>query len=445
MEDSGGERGCSQADQLGVGVMGVGGSSASEKPRRGRRGARASVLVGLTAAAALTAPAPLGAQTVAGPSTMAEPCEGSSNPTLYGTNRRMVVTSGGRTLALYDPHGSGQQLTWQDPGGEWKRTTAGTVIDGFFVPTADEALNDRTASIVLARDSGGVEHAWVVYSGYTFTRIATVKLRRLSNLDAPGGPTVGPEVTVEPAGMGNVGVDVAFEGNRATIAWLQRTGDTTYSLVTTWFSDLDGDRPAFHDRSVLFSGSSSTMFPSLAPTPDGMRVLARAGKLRVFSHAVAAPLTQWSMGTAGTTVSGKSRVSAVAFGADILAAVESNTNDHIVKVVRFSSTGSSATTLLTTEIGYADPTIATDGTSAYVVMVKRATQRSVVSRQAVVGQTWSADRVELAATASYGGDYAWPNVIRQTDGYLRFMVDAAKCPTTTQRNAVLAYQRPLSP
>ena len=52
-------------------------------------------------------------------STVAEPCEGSSDPTLYPNNHRLLVTSSGRWLALFDPAGSGLQLAWRDGAGAW--------------------------------------------------------------------------------------------------------------------------------------------------------------------------------------------------------------------------------------------------------------------------------------------------------------------------------------
>ena len=42
-------------------------------------------------------------------------CEGSSNPTFYPNSHRMAVVSP-RVLALYDPHGTGQQLVYRDTG-----------------------------------------------------------------------------------------------------------------------------------------------------------------------------------------------------------------------------------------------------------------------------------------------------------------------------------------
>ncbi|MGI8789775.1 MAG: hypothetical protein ACR2I4_02685, partial [Actinomycetota bacterium] len=72
------------------------------------------------------------------------------------------------------------------------------------------------------------------------------------------------------------------------------------------------------------------------------------------------------------------------------------------------------------------------------VMVNRTTN-SVVSR-ARTGGSWGADVTEVGPAA--GGDYAWPNVLREpVGGYLRILIDGARCPTNTQQNQVLAYSR----
>src|ERR687896_2270031 len=82
-------------------------------------------------------------------------CEGSSNPTFYPNSHRMVVVSP-RVLAVYDVHGTGQQLVYRDSG-PWRTETRGAVTDGYF-PGPQKA--DRTGSIALARDARGNQHAW---------------------------------------------------------------------------------------------------------------------------------------------------------------------------------------------------------------------------------------------------------------------------------------------
>ena len=85
--------------------------------------------------------------------------------------------------------------------------------------------------------------------------------------------------------------------------------------------------------------------------------------------------------------------------------------------------------------GYRQPTITTDGTDAWIVMV-RALDGAVVSRRFTPGTGWSAaDRVEIAGA---GGGHAWPNAARTVDGRLRFVVQGAG---SGESSSVLAYQR----
>lgn len=383
----------------------------------------------------LVAAAPPALAAVDGPTTVAglqNNCDeaGSSNPTFYANNHRMVVVPGsGRLLAVFDPHGSGQKLAWRDPDStSWQ---VKTLFDG---SGADETLNDRTASIAL----DGQGNAWVAWAGYSFSRISPVKMRQLTDLDAADGPQLGPIVTVEAAGMGSVAADLQFHGGLGFVMWNQRTADSTFELRAATFAPSSAT-PMIQDRAVLYRSSNASSSATLVPTGAGMRAVARTGKLKVYSYGGG---TLWSAGSASVGMPSKSKPSAVALGDTILATFQSAPfNDNIVKVVRFSNTGSSVATSLTTSPGYMHPSIAADGTSAWVVMVKRATtERSVVSRR-LTGATWEADITELNAGATDGGDYAWPNTVREVDGRLRFMVDGKRCPSSTQNNAVLAYQR----
>jgi hypothetical protein len=108
--------------------------------------------------------------------------------------------------------------------------------------------------------------------------------------------------------------------------------------------------------------------------------------------------------------------------------------------VRFNSTGATATTSLETPTGYLQPSIATNGTDAWVAMV-RSSNDSVVTRR-MTGPSWGGDVTEITAAAG-GGDFASPNLVRTTDTHLRMLVDGKRCPTSSRRHAVIAYQRPL--
>ena len=358
--------------------------------------------------------------------TVAEPCIGSSNPTFYSNNHRMVVTSTGRRLAIFDPDGSGVHLAWSDGDAPWSTKS--------IYGVSDEAPSDRPASIAL----DGTGNAWVVWSGYNFSSPLPLRLRRLTNLDAPGGPTVGPVVTVQPAGQGNAFADLEFQGGRGFIVWLQRTGSTSYALKTIQFSQLNTDTPAFENPATLYSSSASTTSGTLVPTPAGMRVVARAGSLKVYSNTSGA---QWAAGSASTKAPTKAKPSAIAFGNDILATFQAAPfKDDIVKVVRFSSTGSSVSSSLVTTRGYIHPSIAGNASGAWVVMVAKGTTRTVVSRR-LDGSSWGSDVTEISASVTNGGDYAYPNALREVDGTLRFLVDGKRCPSSGARNAVLAFER----
>lgn len=407
---------------------------------RGSKRGLAARAVALTVALVGALAAPAGGAEGDGLSVVSDECEtqraGSSNPTFYPSNNRMVVTEDGRQIVVYDAHGSAQQIAWRDPGGPWQTRTTGAVSDGYLV---EPVANDRPATLALARDSAGREHAWLAWGGYDDMHTSAVEMRRLGDLDASSGPRVGPEVEVEPAGLGNVRVDLAFEGERGVLVWLQRTAGG-YDLVTTWFTDLDSDTPSFHDRRVLFSSGSPAPTATLVPTPAGVRVVARTDRLKVFGHDEGAPLGTWWSGSAGVSVSSEARPSAVPLpSGDLLAAVESDTLRHTVEVVRFSADGDSAAVDLGPLSGYQQPALAAEGSRAWLVMVRRS-DGYIVSR--ALSGSWSrGDRVEVGAAG--GGDLAWPSPMRLADGRLRMLVDGPRCGAHRFRNHVLAFQRTL--
>jgi hypothetical protein len=388
------------------------------------RTARAVTVAVLALVASLAAPK--GAVATSQISTVADPCTGSSDPTLYPNNHRVLVTSTGRWLALFDPAGSGLELAWRDPGGAWNTKS-------LFEGVTDEVTSDRPASIAL----DGTGNAWVVWSGYNFKAPLPLRLRRLTDLDGPGGPTLGPVLTVQPVGRGNAYADLAFQSGRGYIVWLQRMGDASYALKTIQFSQLDSATPSFEQETTLYKGSNPYSAGTLVPTYAGMRVVAHAGTLKVFSPTEG---TQWQAGSAGIGAYEKARPSAVAFRGGILAAFP--TSEEVVKVVRFTNRGAHAWTSLVTRRGRTDGALATDGSNAWLVVVRAGSKASVVSRR-FNGSSWGASRTELAANATNGADYQDPNTVRRVTGALRFIVDAKVCPKINIRNAVLAYERAL--
>jgi len=374
-------------------------------------------------------------------SQVAGPTVGSSDPTYYGTNHRLAVTEGGRTLVVFGRHKSGVQLAWRDSASGWQTTTKGTVSNGGLL--TNSGTGDWPASIAVGSDSRGEQHAWVVWSGKTATATQGVTMRRLSDLDSSEGPTVGPSVTVAGVGLGNSKVDIGFERgpdgeSRGCVSWLRRTSSSTWEVVTAWFTDLETDAPPFHDESVLLSGSTGTRQGTLVPVDGGLAFVARGdvGKLQVFRHASADPLDVWSTSGLGTTIASGAFPSAVALSSgQILATAESDTANHIVKVQRFSSAGAMPAELQLT--GYSQPSIVSNGTKAWLVAVREG-DGVVVSRSYEPTAGWSQqDQIEIGTEG--GGNYAWPNLLRETADRLRLVVRGPS--GGLNKSSVLAYQR----
>ncbi|MGH2776144.1 MAG: hypothetical protein ACRDJT_12040 [Actinomycetota bacterium] len=360
---------------------------------------------------------------------------GSSDATFDSNNHRMVVTSGGRVIVAYDPHGfGGVDLAWKDPGGGWKEKSV-------FDDGLDEVSNDRPASIAL----DGTGQAWVVWSGPP-KRFGPVKMRRLTNLDAASGPTVGPALTVQNGGphpddpddhSGGAAVDLAFHGGRGHIVWLQKT-DSGYSLTADSFTDLDNPTPPLLGRTILAPNANEQTTATLVSTPEGMRAVARTGDLRLFRYGSSG----WTSGSAETAAPATARPSAVAFGGDVLAAFQSSSNPGAVTVARFSDDGDSVGTSPETGDGYVEPAIAASGSRAWLIMV-RASRRSVVSRT-FNGSSWGGDATLMTASGG-DGDFTWPNTLREVGGTLRFLV-GQRCTQKgrTSRSAVLSFEQKLN-
>jgi hypothetical protein len=380
-----------------------------------------------------------------GLSEVAAPTVGSSDPTYLPINHRAAVTSGGRTLVVHGRHADGVQLAWRDRfGAGWHNQTTGAVSDGRLL--SGTKTGDWPASIATARDSAGAQHAWVVWGRKTYTYLNPVQMVRLTNLDDPAGPTVGPKVTVDAAPTGAYRPDIAFESapggvKRGAVIWSRCGEDSLCELHAAWFTDLESDTPALHDESVLTSASSYKRWGTLVPTAAGMRVAARgpSGKLTVYSHDARARLGSWTAGPPGVKVDDDGPA-AVAVSGEVIAAIETDATNHVLTVQRFSETGVPAPPELQLT-GYAQPTLTTDGTSAWLVMIRKS-DGYVVSRQLVAGTLWTnSDRVEIGAEG--GGNYAWPNAVRRVSARLRFVVRGPAGSAT--RSAVLAFQRPLIP
>ncbi|MDQ4095029.1 MAG: hypothetical protein M3174_02330 [Actinomycetota bacterium] len=378
--------------------------------------------------------------------TVATPEEGSSDPTWFASNRRVATTKTGRVLVVHGAHAEGVQLKWRDPGEPWRKRTTGKVSDGLLL--RDSGTGDWTASIATATGGDGRERAWVVWSGSSGAGNHRLQMRRLTGLGAAEGPRVGPTVTYEePTHYSEVGgaskVDLAFEkkpagGYRGVLTWLEEVDADTYEITTAWFTALGKARPSLHHQRVLSTEIGTGRIATLAPTPTGMAVVAVAGdgtELHMWRHEADTPLGTWIEATVGADVSSYGSPSAIALdNVNVLAEIESNTSTHTVTVQRWDADGN-ATVDLVPSGQYEQPTITTDGESAWIVMVRTSDQR-VVSRERT-GMTWGLDIVEIGGAA--GGDPDWPNAPRRISGKLQFIVKGPE--HGALQSAVLFRQR----
>ena len=381
--------------------------------------------------------------TTDGLSVVAESFQGSSNPTYYASNQHLAVTAGGRQLAVHGLHKTGVQLAWRDPAGSWRRRSTGGVTDGVLLSGA--GTGDRPATIAVFRDATGAEGAWVVWSGPTPRASTTVgvavQMRRLSDLDSPAGPTVGPLVSVAQPGMGNFRADLTFERTaagdpRGVVTWVRRTGSTAYELVVSAFDARDAT-PTMAPPHLLATYAAISFSTTIVATPTGAQVVARLpdGRVTVLSHDAGAPLSAWTQGAPGRPAAANAVVAAAATtGDEVVSVAETSTTKNLVTVQRFVSGRPQA--VEATFTGYTQPAVASDGSSVWVVMV-RVSDGHVVSRTFRSGTGWTTvDRVELATQA---GGHRWPSVQREVDGRLRILVRSTGGTSLTSR--VLAWQR----
>lgn len=332
----------------------------------------------------------------------------------------MAVTKAGRVLVVHGLHLEGVQLKWRDPGEPWRKKTTGTVARGALLQNS--GTGDWTASIATARDGKGKEHAWVVWSGWSATGAREAQMRRLSRLNSRNGPKVGPVVTLAPEGTagvtGNAKIDIAFEkapsgGRRGVVTWQRRTGASSWEIVTTWFTKLGTNEPSFHHLSSLFSGSSFSTVSTLAPSPTGMDVVVRTadGHLGLFRHDADDALTSWTAAPVGVAIGSDAKPSAVTLkNGDTLAVGESG---GVVTIQRWSPSDPLDQQIL----GYRDPAITSNGTVAWIVMVRDSDDK-VVARK-LTGEILGSDRVVVGGA---GGNHEWPSVPSATSTHLRVLV-----------------------
>lgn len=378
-----------------------------------------------------------------GLSTVAGAYQGSSSPTYYPSHKHLAITAGGRQLAVHGLHSTGVQLTWRDPAGSWRRYTTGDVSEGLLLSGAN--TGDRPASIVTVRDAGGVERAWAVWSAaaaYSSTIVAgPVQMRELTDLDSVAGPTVGPLLTVAAPDMGNYRADVAFEqtpgGVRGIVSWVRRTGLSSYELVVSDF-DPASPAPAFSTPTVLTTYTGTSFSTTIVTTSIGAQVVTRLanGRPTVFVHDPTG--STWTASAGGPYISfGSSVTAAATAGDEVVTVAEGDMTNHVVSVQRFA--GGQPKAVEVKFSGYAQPTVASDGSSIWVAMVRQS-DGFIVSRSFSPATGWTTqDRVEIGAEG--GGGYQWPNLQREGDGRLRLVTGAAGAASNTSR--VLAFQRPV--
>ena len=414
-------------------------------------GSRPALVVAVVVTAAFTslfsvAPTPVAA---AVESRIARRCEGSSDPTLFSNNRRLVITARGRLLALYDPHGAGQQLVWRDPRGRWHRRTRGSVSDGFLHGSGRRDSADRPASIAVARDGRGRQSAWIVTSGASFgdKNGAGVLLRRLTGLNDPDGPRVGPAIRVQ-RGQG-ARADLAFERGpqgrmRGVITWLRRTDKGTFRFRTAWFTHLASNRPRIKARRTLFRSTAGTSTGALVPTARGMRFVATTGssRLRLFKHRAGSSLRRWVKGKATSAVRARSKPSAVALPSGrVLAAADARVRGRRgVKVVRFSRSGDRIKRL-TRRRGLFRPVLTSRRGGGARLVALRKKGRVIASRAFRPGSGWGRLRGETRVRGSLAP--VAPNVPRYSTRRLRVLVSSAACPGPLNANGVVLYERRL--
>jgi hypothetical protein len=391
------------------------------------------------AVAAEVAPPPAGTSVVAAAS------EGSSDPTYYPTNHRLVRTAAGRTIAIHGRHLEGVQLAWSDGTG-WRRSTRGAAARGILL--GGTWTGDWPASIAIIDAADGSQHAWVAWSGTLFAgeQPRPVEVVHLTGLDAWSGPRASRAFTVAEPGLGNGRADIGFErlpdgSVRGHLAWVQRTGDGTEQVVTSSFDDVTSDAPTFSPPVALGPPTTERSWTTVVESPAGVRIAtgAAASGLTIWRRDGDGGATSWSPHATGVATAPKARPSIAALDdGSLLIAADTDVAQQVSSVWHVSANGDVDPRRFDAA-GYREPAVTTDGTRAWVVMV-RASDGFVISRE-LDGGIWSDDVVEIGPEG--GGNHRWPNVPRRVDDALTFLVRGPQGDPESSPTAVLARHRPL--
>lgn len=362
---------------------------------------------------------------------------GSSDATYYPSNHRVAMTTAGRTLVVYGRHSTGVQLAWRDAtAASWSTATLGALSTGLLL--GGTGTGDWPASIAVRRDTTGAQSAWVVWAGQNFGVARALQARQLTNLDALGGPTVGPLVTLDAPTLGaaraDVGVERAADGSeRAVVVWSRRVGETAYELVA---AHLDETSSGLREVVALHRSTSAGRAGNVVTVDGGVRIAARISPgLTVYGRDAGAPLGTWWQSAPGVYLPSAAAPSAVALGNGSIVAAADRTDGVVVQ--RWSTSGWQPAELQLP--GYRQPVLTGDAQRMWLVMV-RVVDGALVSRSFSATTGWSGDNVEVGPEVASG--LAWPNVSASTsDGRLRVVVTASGASST--RRQVLALQRPL--
>jgi hypothetical protein len=364
---------------------------------------------------------------------------GSSASTAFAGNARSVVTAGGRVITVHGSHGEGLQLAWRDIGGVWQRATIGPIEDGRVLSGTE--TGDWTASIAVGTDRDGREHAWLMWAGATFTSTPRpAGIVRLSDLDAPWGPTVGEDVTLDDNSSAHAALAFDAVARRLALVWTRRSATDTYEVITGWVTDLESATPAIDGEVVLSSSASSNRNATVVVGPDGATYVVgpiESDGLGLYVHPGGADVTGWVAGTAvgAAAATGSSPSAVVLPDGDILAAIDTAAG---ATVHRFSATGS-AFEIELADPGLRNPALAAGGDQVVMVGV-RGDDGYVVSRSRDAFGGWAdEERVEIGAEG--GGNHSWPNPVRALDGRLRFIVQGPAI--DPNRTTVYWFQRVL--
>jgi len=362
--------------------------------------------------------------------------EGSSSPTSYASQHRMALTAGGRTLAVHGRHLSGVQLAWRDPDDPaWSRSTIGDVVDGALAGATE--TGDWTSSIAVGPASGGGQHAWVVMGGDATVDTKGIFLRRLSKLDDPAGPEVGPLIEVVAPGTEAGLVDVGVEPATGAVAltWAGRAGASGYQQQVSWVVDPTGPAPAPSPPIPIATGSSAYRSGTVVPLPSGVAIAHRDGgnALRVAYHDAGDPPGAWTLSERGIAVPPKAHVAATATaGGEVVAVVPVDIETGQAAVQRFDTAGRARPVELSVP-AYHQPAVAAAGDALVLVGVSDG-GGAIVTRTRSGGAWSTEDRVETPP-----GQYAHPNAGPGGDGRLRLLLEGD--PGTAQQRAVLVLER----